>query len=79
MVKQGIDTQQDTWKLLDVGNSPFQRERLCLLGQKLQREREPEAEETKVITPGKKVPNKCCLPSSDISVKKDFDTDVLFN
>ncbi len=33
----------------------------------------------KVITPGKIVPYKCCLPSSNISVKKDFDIDVLFN
>ncbi len=40
---------------------------------------ELEATETKVITPGKIVPYKCCLPSSSISVKKDFDTDFLFN
>ncbi len=32
-----------------------------------------------VITPEKIVPYKCCLPSSNISVEKDFDTDVLFN
>ncbi len=32
----------------------------------------------KVITPVKVVPYKCCLPSSNTSVK-DFDTDVLFN
>ncbi len=30
-----------------------------------------------VITPGKVVPYKCCLPSSSISMKKDFDTDEL--
>ncbi len=35
---------------------------------------EPGAEGTKVIMPGKK----CCLPDSNISVKKDFDTDVHF-
>ncbi len=35
--------------------------------------------ETQVITPGKIVPSKCCLPTWNISVKKDFDTDVLFN
>ncbi len=34
--------------------------------------------ETKVITPGATVPYKCCLPSSKLSVKNDFDTDVLF-
>ncbi len=33
--------------------------------------------ETKVITPGKIVPNKCCLSSSNISMKKDFDTDTV--
>ncbi len=32
----------------------------------------------KIITPGKIVPYKSCLPGSNISVK-DFDTDVLFN
>ncbi len=35
------------------------------------------AMETKVITPGKVVPYKCCLPNLNVSVKKDFDTDVL--
>ncbi len=35
--------------------------------------------ETKVITPGKIVPNECCLPSSNVSVKRDFDADILFN
>ncbi len=40
---------------------------------------EPGAVETKVFTPGKIVPYKCCLPGSNISVKKDFDTDVLLN
>ncbi len=48
------------------------------------RERERErgelgAVETKVITPGKIVPYKSSLPSSNISLKKDFDTDVLLN
>ncbi len=33
----------------------------------------------KVIMPGKTVPYKCCLPNSNISVTKVFDTDVLFN
>ncbi len=33
--------------------------------------------ELKVIMPGKIDPYKCCIPSSNISVKKDFDTDVL--
>ncbi len=32
----------------------------------------------KVITPGKTVPYKCGLPSSNISVKKNFDTQILF-
>ncbi len=32
----------------------------------------------KVITPGKIVPYKRCLPSLNISVKRDFDADVLF-
>ncbi len=42
-----------------------------------ERERgEPGAGETKVITPGKIVPFKCCLPGPNISMKKDFDTDV---
>ncbi len=31
-----------------------------------------------IITPGKIVPDKCCLPGSNISVKKDFDTDVVY-
>ncbi len=35
--------------------------------------------ETKRFLPGKIVPSKCCLPSWNISLKKDFDTDVLFN
>ncbi len=39
---------------------------------------EPGAEGAKVIMPGKTVPYKCCLPDSNISVKKDFDTDVRF-
>ncbi len=38
----------------------------------------PGAVKTKVITPGKIVPSKCCLPSSIIGVEKDFDTDVPF-
>ncbi len=33
----------------------------------------------KVITPGKIVPYKCCLPSWNISMKKGFNTDVLFD
>ncbi len=40
---------------------------------------EPGATEIKVITPGKIVPYKCCLPSLNISVMKDFHTDALFN
>ncbi len=40
---------------------------------------EPGAIETKVITPGKIVPYKCCLPSSNISVKEDFNKNGLFN
>ncbi len=35
--------------------------------------------ETKVVTPGKIVPGKCCLLSLNIGVKTDFDTDALFN
>ncbi len=30
MLKQGIKTPQDTWKLLGMGDSPLQRERLHL-------------------------------------------------
>ncbi len=37
---------------------------------------EPRVMETKVITPGKIVPHKCCLPSSNFSMKKDFDRNV---
>ncbi len=33
----------------------------------------------KVIMPGAIVPNKCCLSSLNISLKKDFDTDALFD
>ncbi len=43
-----------------------------------EREREWGAIETKVVTHGNIVSYKCCLPSSNSSVKKDFDTDVLF-
>ncbi len=32
-----------------------------------------------MILPGKIVPYKCCLPSTNISVKKDFDADVLLS
>ncbi len=50
---------------------------LHLFGQKSLSEREWGAIGTKVITPGKIVPNKCCRPSLNIHVKKDFNTDVL--
>ncbi len=40
---------------------------------------ELDAAEINVITPGKIVPYKCCLPCSKISAKTDFDTDVLYN
>ncbi len=40
---------------------------------------DPGPVETKVITAGKIVPSKRCLPSWNISVKMDFDTDILFN
>ncbi len=68
-------------KLLGMRSSPFLRERLHLFHQKSlsKRERErlgPGTTEIKVITPEKIVPYKCCLPSSDISMKRDFDTDV---
>ncbi len=33
--------------------------------------------ETKLITPEKIVPYKCCLPNSNISIKKDFYTDFI--
>ncbi len=56
------------WKVLGFGNSVRERER-----------RKLGAVQTKVITPGKIVSHKCCLPSSNISVKMNFDTDVLFN
>ncbi len=72
----------DTWKLLGIDNSPFSREHLCLFDQKSLSERkrgELGAGETKVITPGKIVPCKCCLPSTNISMKRDFDTDLLLN
>ncbi len=68
MLKQGIETLQDIEKVLSAGNSSFYRE-----------EREKGAVETKVITIGKIVPYKCCLPSSDSSVKTDFNTDILFD
>ncbi len=46
---------------------------------KREREREREREEPgavkpEVLTPGKIVPPKCCLPSWNISMKRDFDT-----
>ncbi len=66
----------------DIGNLLFYRECLSLFGQKSWCERErgqPGATETKVVTPGKIVPYKCCLPGSNFSMKTDFDTDVLFN
>ncbi len=44
--------------------------------QERERREEPRATENEVITPGKIVPYKCCLPNSNIS-EKDFDTDVL--
>ncbi len=45
-----------------------------------ERERgKPGAIEMKVITPGKIVPDKCCLPNLNISVEKDFDAKILFN
>ncbi len=42
-------------------------------------EREREALEMKAITRGKTVPYKCCLPGSNKSVKKNCDTDFLYN
>ncbi len=72
------------WKLLVVGDSPFWRGHLRLFGQKSLSERErgePWAIEIKVNTPGKIVPYKV-LPSYcsvNTNVKKDFDTDILFN
>ncbi len=49
-----------------------------VLKKKRKRERgEPGAVEMKVITPGKIVPHKCCLPSLNIGVKTDFDTDIV--
>ncbi len=70
--------------MLGIGNSPLLRERLCLFGKKncrarekkRERERERGAIETKVITPGKIVPQKCCLLGLNVGVKKDFDTDI---
>ncbi len=35
--------------------------------------------EMEVMMPGKIVPYKCCLPSSNISMKKDFGTFFLTN
>ncbi len=42
-------------------------------------EREGGAVEMKVITPGKIVPHKCCLPNWNISLTKDFYVVVLFH
>ncbi len=64
--------------LLGLGNSSLLREFLHLFGQKPLSERERVehgAAEMKVFTHGKIVPYKCCPPSLNISVKKDFDTD----
>ncbi len=33
----------------------------------------------KIIIPGNIAPYKCCLPSSNISLKKDLDKDIFFN
>ncbi len=41
-----------------------------------ERDRERGAVQMKVMTPGKIVPYKCSLPSSNISVMKNFDTDA---
>ncbi len=46
---------------------------------KREKEREGAAIEAKVITPGIIVSHKYCFYSSNISMKEDFDTDVLFN
>ncbi len=43
-------------------------------GQKLLSEKEKEPR-----SHGKIISYRCCLPSSNVSVKKDFDKDVLFN
>ncbi len=53
-----------------------------LVKRSLSKEREREelgAVETKVVMPVKIAPCKYCLPRLNISMKKDFDTDVLFN
>ncbi len=70
----------DAWKLLGWQFSLRKRMSLIYLVKNKERERgQLGVIETKVTTPGKIVPYICCLPSSNISVKKDFDTDVLFN
>ncbi len=68
-----------------TGHSPFYREHLRLFEQNYLRERETEGERSQemlkleVFMPGKIVPHKWCLPTLNISLKKDFDTGVLFN
>ncbi len=72
MLKQGIETLYDMGELLGTGNSPLYGECLCLFGHKLlcKKERGAWSFETKVITLEKIVSYKCCLPSSNISVKR---------
>ncbi len=43
------------------------------------REREDGSYSEEIIRPEKIVPCKCCLPRSNISVKQDFDADVLLS
>ncbi len=60
-------------------NQPKYTEEEMVVRQGERESRELGAIETKLIALEKIVPYKCCLPSSNIGVKKDFDTDILFN
>ncbi len=61
----------------EFGNDSFQWHNCgaIVIRGRIRRERN----ETKVIAPGKIVPYKRCPPSSNVSVKRDFYTAVLFN
>ncbi len=62
-------------KVSSIGNSLFKRTSAYIWSKKAELGSRVLPE---VITPGKKKPYKCCLCSSNISMEKDFDMDVLF-
>ncbi len=78
MLKRDIKTLQDMLKFLGIGKSTSLRGHFHLFGKKMLNKREREAGSCwdKSYYNWK---NKCCLPTLNISMKKDFDTDVLFN